>query len=164
VIYVGVGQVADVPESEQRSYAFVLCEARTRHGDKAVAALERLGPPPRASASSFTPRDWIKTFGGSFHGPMTYRTLPGQSLGQREVNGRDLVGFQSSAAYSDQPVQTEFAHFVIDDRPHRFTAPRTTFVWFENSAHNPPFEEPKAFTDWISRNVAPLGDRGRAGP
>ena len=39
----------------------------------------------------------------------------------------------------------------------RIAAPQKAFVWFENSAHNPPFEEPEAFTDWIARNVAPLG-------
>jgi len=38
-------------------------------------------------------------------------------------------------------------------------APTKAFVWFENSAHNPPFEEPKAFTDWVSDTVAPLGER-----
>lgn len=184
--YVGVGQVANVPESEKRSYAYVLGEARARHVDKAVAELERLGPPPRASAPVFTPRDWLETFGGAFHGDMTYMKLIAHSLGQGEANWRDLVAFRGSGAYSNQMLQTEFAHFVIDDRPHAFaipvfllsgrydqqseasvshhffeqvTAPRKAFVWFENSAHNPPFEEPKAFTDWISNTVAPLGDR-----
>lgn len=162
----------------------MLREAKARHIDKAVTELERLGPPPRASGSIFTPRDWLQVFGGSFHGDMNYMKLIAQCLGQREANWRGLVAFQSSAAYSNQMVQTEFAHFVIDDRPREFsvpifllsgrydhqseasvahhffedvTAPRKTFVWFENSAHNPPFEEPKAFTDWISNNVAPLG-------
>ena len=189
--YVGVGQVANVPESEKRSYAFALHEARVRHVAKAVAELERLGPPPRATGTVFTPRGWLETFGGAFHGNMTYMKLIAQSLGQREANWRDLVAFWSSSTYSNKMLQTEFAHFVIDDRPHEFftpifllsgrydqqseatvahhffervTAPHKVFVWFENSAHNPPFEEPKAFTDWISSNVAPLGDRGRGGP
>ena len=66
--YVGVGQVADVPESERRSYAFVLREAKLRHADKAIRELEQLGPPPRGSATIFTPRSWIGAFGGAFHG------------------------------------------------------------------------------------------------
>jgi proline iminopeptidase len=187
--YVGVGQVADVPESEKRSYAYVLREARARHAAKAVAELERLGPPPRGAASVFTPRDWLETFGGAFHGDMTYMKLIGHSLGQREANWRDLAGFWGSGAYSNAMLQGEFARFVIDDRPHVFavpvfllsgrydqqseasvayrffeqvTAPRKAFVWFENSAHNPPFEEPKAFTDWVSNTVAPLGERASA--
>jgi proline iminopeptidase len=188
--YVGVGQVADVPESEKRSYAYALREARARHVDKAIAELERLGPPPRAAGSVFTPRDLLEKFGGAFHGHMTYMALVRASLSQPEANWRDLDGFWNSPAYSNQMLQTEFANFVIDDRPHVFavpifllsgrydqqseasvahrffegvTAPQKGFVWFENSAHNPPFEEPKAFTDWISNNVAPLGDRAGAG-
>jgi pimeloyl-ACP methyl ester carboxylesterase len=136
----------------------------------------------------FTPRDWMLTFGGSFHADMTYMTLVQHSLSQPEANWRDLVGFQGSGAYSNQMLNDAFARFVIDDRPHSYampvfllsgrydhqsdasvargffdkvSAPQKAFVWFEHSAHNPPFEEPKAFTDWISANVAPLGERGR---
>jgi proline iminopeptidase len=28
-------------------------------------------------------------------------------------------------------------------------APKKAFVWFENSAHSPPFEEPEVFNAWI---------------
>jgi pimeloyl-ACP methyl ester carboxylesterase len=117
---------------------------------------------------------------------MGYVTLVGRSLGRSEVNWRDLVAFQGSAPYSEQLLLTEFSHFVIDDRLHTYAvpifllsgrfdrqseasvargfyekvaAPRKEFVWFENSAHNPPFEEPMAFTQWISATIAPLGDR-----
>ena len=186
--YVGVGQVANVPESEKRSYAFVLREAKARHADKAIRDLERLGPPPRGTASIFTPRNWIAAFGGAFHGNLSYGDLILASAGQSEANGRDLAGFQFGPHYSDALVQTEFSRFVIDDRPRAFevpvfllsgrydhqseasvaraffdqiTAPQKAFVWFEHSAHNPPFEEPKAFTDWIIQTVAPLGERAR---
>ncbi|MDB5468501.1 MAG: Alpha/beta hydrolase fold protein [Caulobacter sp.] len=186
--YVGVGQVANVPESEKRSYAWVLREARARHVDKAVAELERLGPPPRAG-SIFTPRDWIMTFGGSFHGDMDNTTLIRESLAQREINGRDLAGFLSAGKYSDGMLHGEFSRFVVDDRPRdyavpiflvsgrydqqseasvarrfydRVTAPKKAFVWFEQSAHSPMFEEPKAFNDWVAGAVAPLGERARA--
>lgn len=183
--YVGVGQVADVPESEKRSYEWLLREARARHVDKAVAELEKLGPPPRANAPVFTPRDWMAKLGGSFHADMDVMTLVGQSLRQPEINWRDVAAFQSSGAYTDPLTLGEFSRFVIDDRPHvyampvfllsgrydrqseasvahdffgKITAPRKAFVWFENSAHNPPFEEPKAFTDWVDTTIAPLGE------
>jgi proline iminopeptidase len=188
--YVGVGQVANVPESEKRSYAWVLREAKARRADKAVAELERLGPPPRPG-SIFTPREWIMAFGGSFHGDMTNTSLIAQSLGQSEANGRDLVAFGKSGQYSETLLHGEFTRFVIDDAPRaygvpifllsgrydrqseasvargffdRITAPRKAFVWFEQSAHSPMFEEPRAYTDWISGTVAPLGERGRPTP
>jgi proline iminopeptidase len=188
--YVGVAQVANVLESEKRSYAWVLRQAKARHVGKAVAELEKLGPPPRASAPVFTPRDWMEKLGGSFHGDMGYMTLVVRSLCQPETNWRDLVAFQSSAAYSNAMLLTEFSNFVIDDRPHTYAvpifllsgrydqqseasmargffdkviAPRKAFIWFESSAHNPPFEEPKVFTDWLINTVAPLGERAHGG-
>ena len=33
----------------------------------------------------------------------------------------------------------------------RLQAPRKTLVWFENSAHNVPFEEPEAFNATVVR-------------
>ena len=188
--YVGVGQVADVPLSEARSYVWELDEARARHVEKAVAELEKLGPPPRGGAPIFTPRDWMATLGGSFHQPMTYMTLVSRSLGHSETNLRDFIAFNSSGAYSDEMTQGEFSRFRIDDRTHTYAvpvfllsgrydhqsdasvareffdkvqAPRKAFVWFENSAHNVPFEEPKAFTDWVIDTVGPLGERAHAG-
>lgn len=184
--YVGVGQVANVSESEKRSYAWALREAKARRLDKAVADLERLGPPPRPGPI-FTPRDWIMTLGGSFHGDMTNMTLIGQSLGQREANWRDLVAFRSSGRYVERLLYGEFSRFVIDDAPRaysvpifllsgrydqqseasvaraffdRVSAPRKAFVWFEHSAHSPMFEEPEAFNAWVSDTIAPLGERG----
>lgn len=188
--YVGVGQVANVPESEKRSYDFVLREARARGEAKAVAELERIGPPPRAG-SIFTPRDWITAFGGAFHGDMTNTTLIVQSLGEREANWRDLAAYTGAGRYTEKLLHGEFARFVIDDRPRtygmpvfilsgrydrqseatvargffdRVTAPRKAFLWFEQSAHSPMFEEPKAFTDWVNTTVAPLGERGATPP
>ena len=55
--YVGIGQVADVPKSEQRSYAWALAEALTRHDKRGEAQLTALGPPPRVGQPIFTPRD-----------------------------------------------------------------------------------------------------------
>ncbi|WGM39842.1 alpha/beta fold hydrolase [Caulobacter sp. NIBR1757] len=183
--YVGIGQVANVPESEKRSYAWVLREARARGADKAVRELERLGPPPR-SGSIFTPRDQIAAFGGSLRGGMSLTRLIGESLAQPEMNGRDVVAFFSAGKYSERMLHGEFSHFVIDDRPRaysapifllsgrhdrmseasvargffeRVSAPRKAFVWFEQSAHSPMFEEPQAFNAWVSDTIAPLGER-----
>jgi len=183
--YVGVGQVADVPESERRSYDFVLKQARSRGDTKAIRELELMGPPPRPHGSAFTPRDLLQTFGGSFHGDGSYLKLIAQSLGQSEYNWRDLAAFQGAPAYSAKLLNTEFATFRIDDRPRtygvptflvsgrsdhqseasvayeffeRISAPQKAFVWFEKSGHNPPFEEPVAFQAWLIKTVRPLGN------
>jgi proline iminopeptidase len=41
--YIGVGQVASTPESEKRSYAFVLSQARLRGDADAIARLAKMG-------------------------------------------------------------------------------------------------------------------------
>jgi len=185
--YVGVGQVADVPKSEKRSYAWAVAEARARHDKRGEAQLAALGPPPRSGQPIFTPRDLMMTYGGSFHRQMGYDDLILAGLRHSEANWRDFLAFQGSGAFSNQLTQGEFSRFIIDDRPQVFAtpifllsgrydhqseasvahdfydqvrAPRKAFVWFEQSAHNPPFEEPAALQNWIVQNVRPLAMAG----
>lgn len=185
--YVGVGQMADVMESERRSYAFALREARARGNAKAIAELEAMGPPPRADGGVYTSREWLAAFGGAFHDPkMTTGRLVLIALRSSEVNWRDLAGFQMGARYADSLIQGEMKTirfgpgafrigapvFVLSGRydqqseasvAHEFfgriTAPEKHFIWFERSAHNPPFEEPDAFNRVLIEQVRPLALR-----
>jgi proline iminopeptidase len=36
------------------------------------------------------------------------------------------------------------------------TAPQKSFVWFEDSGHYPPFEEPQKFNAWMIEGVLPI--------
>ena len=36
------------------------------------------------------------------------------------------------------------------------TAPQKSFVWFEDSGHYPPFEEPQKFNAWMIERVLPI--------
>jgi pimeloyl-ACP methyl ester carboxylesterase len=67
--YVGVGQVVCWALQEQRSYDWALAEARRQGNAKAVAALERIGPPVDGEYASGragveTQRRWLGTLGG----------------------------------------------------------------------------------------------------
>ena len=44
--YVGTEQIVDMPANEQASYEIILERTRRQGNDKAVATLERIGPPP----------------------------------------------------------------------------------------------------------------------
>ncbi len=185
--YVGIGQVADVPESERRSYAWALAQAQARHDRAGEAQLRALGPPPRSGQPVFTPRDLMMAYGGSFHQKMDYGDLILAGFMEREANWRDFAAFQGSAAFSNALTLGEFSRFVIDDRPQVFAtpvflvsgrydrqseatvahdfydrvqAPRKAFIWFEQSAHNPPFEQPAALQDLLVRKVRPLATDG----
>ena len=180
--YVGVGQEADVLESERRSYAFVLAQARGHHDVAAVQRLEAMGPPPRADGEIWTPRSLLERYGGAFHGDMSELSLVLQSAGASEMNWRDAAGFLDAHAFNiaisdaegkvvlDQDhTRFEVPMFFLSGRTdhvvdapltydylQRIAAPQKGFVWFEHSGHYPPFEEPQAFDGWIFDHILPL--------
>ena len=182
--YVGVGQVADVPESERRSLAFALREAHARGNTRALAELERFAARPRTGIDIYTPRQWLAEFGGAFHAKgMNYGALAVRGARSSEANWRDIVGFQRGGAYAMGLITGEMTEitfgradfpigvpvFLMSGRydqqseasvAHDFfahlQAPRKTFVWFDASAHNPPFEEPTRFNRYLIDNVRPL--------
>ncbi len=59
-VYVGVGQIANMPEGERQGYAFALEQARV-HGDEgALEALQKLGPPPHTVSEMLSSRHWVE--------------------------------------------------------------------------------------------------------
>jgi pimeloyl-ACP methyl ester carboxylesterase len=183
--YVGVGQVADTQESEKRSYAFVLSQARSRGDVDAIARLTKLGPPPWKVGPPFTPRDLLMKFGGSFHADMGIGTLALVTMRASEANWRDFAAILLIAKFNGLSMH-EFANASLDQNHTRFAAPifflsgrydhqvdatlaeryleridapEKRFVWFEKSGHGPPFEEPDKFNEWVVRTILPLARR-----
>lgn len=187
--YVGIGQEADALESERRSYAFVLSQARARQDDSAIERLERMGPPPRRSGNLWTPRDLLEKYGGAFHGDLSQLSLVLPSAGASEVNWRDAAAFLRAHDYNlavsdaEGKVVLNMDHtrfqipifflsgrtdHVVDapltfDYLQRISAPQKSFVWFEHSGHYPPFEEPRKFNSWMSERILPLAQSACAG-
>ena len=119
-----------------------------------------------------TSRKWVERFGGSFHGNLSTGTLIWNALRTDEANVIDLVKFGQGNRFSLEHLWNEFREFDADDRLtsfrvpiyfllgrhdwqvpavlaaryfERINAPVKRLVWFEQSAHNPPFEEPALF-------------------
>jgi proline iminopeptidase len=180
--YVGIGQEADALESERRSYKFVLDQARSRRDATALERLQRMGPPPRPGGEVWTPRNLLEKFGGAFHSHGTELSLALASAGASEMNWRDgaafLLAHNYNATISDAEgkVILDIGHtrfnipifflsgrtdHVVDapltfDYLQRISAPQKSFVWFEDSGHYPPFEEPQKFNEWMTGTVLPL--------
>lgn len=183
--YVGIGQEADTPQSESRSYAWVLDEARS-HGDSAaVDRLTKMGPPPRPNGDQWTPRDLLQRYGGAFHADLSVTKLALVSASASEVNWRDAAALLFAKRYNESMEKAE-ANVVLD-RTHlefhvpvlfvsgrydhtvdaelasrylsRISAPRKAFILFEHSAHSPPFEEPARFNALMINAVRPLAIR-----
>jgi pimeloyl-ACP methyl ester carboxylesterase len=170
--YVGVGQVADMRDGERLSYEFALQEARRRKHRDAIDALRAIGPPPHTVSRMLTSRRWVERFGGSFHADLSTGRLIWAALQTDEANLIDLIKFGEGNRFSLKHLWTEFRNVDLDDRLTKFEvpivfmlgrydhqvpavlaaryferieAPAKRLIWFENSAHNPPFEEPARF-------------------
>jgi len=180
--YVGIEQVADSPESERRSRAFVLAQARMHHDADDVA---RLVKPPGNDSLIYTPRDLLEKYGGSFHANVGIGTLALITARASEANWRNFAAVALNADFN-MPAIRESSNAVLDERHTRFSvpvffvsgrydhqveaslsyryflrisAPEKRFVWFEKSGHAPPFEESERFNAWVTHVVLPLAHR-----
>jgi pimeloyl-ACP methyl ester carboxylesterase len=183
--YVGVGQVADMREGERLSYEFALREASRRNHDGAMKALQKIGSPPHTVEEMLVSRKWVARFGGSFHANLSTGKLIWAALQTDEANLIDLIKFGKGNRFSLEHLWEEFRGFDIDDRLtwfempvvfmlgrhdwqvpavlagryfDRIEAPAKRLIWFEQSAHNPPFEEPECFNRAVVEALRPLVD------
>lgn len=170
--FIGVGQVADQGAQERASWAWALSEARRRGHGRAVRALEGIGAPPLDVPALMVKNRWVGAFDGDFApGFSKTRTLLSALIGGEtgvgevrrliaantfslralwpEVRTLDLParvpGVDVPVAFLlgrlDRQCPSDLAAAYLG----RLGAPSRRLVWFERSAHNPPFEEPEAF-------------------
>jgi proline iminopeptidase len=185
-VYVGIGQIANAAENERRSYAFTIAEAKKRNEVKALAELNRIGPPPYPVESLLIQRGWLEEFGGAWHKPTSLFQLMLTSHKASEMTWYDGVKFKAGIDFSLNALQphvdkfewmmkaTRFAVpvFIVAGRYDRNTdadlareyfekieAPVKQFKWFEQSAHSPQFEEPQAFNEFVISEILPLARR-----
>jgi pimeloyl-ACP methyl ester carboxylesterase len=180
--YVGVAQIANVPQGDQLSYAFALSEAVKRQHRRAVAALQAIGPPPHAVAAGLTRGRWVERFGGVFHTDLSTGKLIWAALTTDEASLVDLVKFGQGNRFSLEHLWKEFSQvdltrYQVFEVPLFFLlgrydwhvpavlaaayfaqihAPCKRLIWFEQSAHNPPFEEPATFNQVLIEDVLPV--------
>jgi proline iminopeptidase len=181
--YVGVGQVADMGEGERLSYEFAVREARRRGDRDGMKALQEIGAPPHTVDEMLTSRKWVERFGGAFHANLSTGKLIWAALQTDEANLIDLIRFGQGNRFSLEHLWGEFRALDIDHTLTRFEtpiifmlgrhdwqvpsvlaaryferidAPFKRLVWFEGSAHNPPFEEPEVFNRTLVEALQPL--------
>jgi pimeloyl-ACP methyl ester carboxylesterase len=182
-VYAGTGQIADMPAGEKLSYDFALAEAHRRENQDAVEALEAIGPPPHGVDGMLVSRRWVERFGGSFAGDLSTGWLIWNALKADEANLVDIVKFGQGNRFSLEHLSPEQRALDLADQItelqvpvvfllgrhdrqipaelaagwfERMSAPVKRLVWFEQSAHNPPFEEPERFVRAMVDIVLPL--------
>jgi pimeloyl-ACP methyl ester carboxylesterase len=188
-VYVGVAQIAAPSQGERLSHEWAVAQARTRGDGHALRELAAMGPAPRSVDDELALGRLVERLGGTLRGGLSTGTLIRASLRTDEMGLWDLVRFGRGNRFSLETLRpqytrvdlTTFRDFQVPvvfmlgrhdwhvpavlaaDYFATLDAPRKTLVWFERSAHNPPFEQPAAFVDAMMTDVLPLA-RGSAGP
>jgi pimeloyl-ACP methyl ester carboxylesterase len=180
--YVGVAQIANFAEGERLSYEWALSQAIHRDCHRAIADLRAMSPRPRSVDDELTKGKWVEVFGGMFHqGLSTWRLILAAGSAD-EANLVDLVKFGQGNRFSLESLRPEYSKIdltryqsfrvpivfllgrydwhvpsVLAERYFdTIAAPCKRLIWFEQSAHNPPFEAPEQFLRVMTDEVFPL--------
>lgn len=180
--YVGAGQIGDWPASEVICYEFTLTEAERRRNRKALRELRAIGPPPHTARRVMVQRKWLTRFVGMVRGMSMWR-LSRIIIGGPESSVLDLPNILRGTLFSTYamwdevsalnlvkaaPVLAMPVFFFIGRHDHviapetsvayfdMLSAPSKKLVWFEESAHAPPFEEPPKFNAAMVELVRPV--------
>lgn len=181
--YVGSGQIGDWPAGERASYAFVLERAECVGNRKALRELRAIGPPPHTAENLWIQRKWLQRLEGRL-GPRSVLELTRILLGGRpETSALDLPNMLRGFRFSLDAMWTEVSnlnlvqsvpilqvpvffflgrndHWVSPDVSLAYfevlTAPSKRLVWFENSGHEPFWDEPLKFNTLMVDLVRPV--------
>lgn len=179
--YVGTGQIGEWASFEAASYAFALAEAERRLHRKAIHELRAIGPPPHAFWDMVVERKWITRFVGIVRGMSLWR-FTRITLGGPEASIVDLPNILQSQLVTPKAMWQELIQvnllksapalrmsvFFFLGRHDRVVVPETSvayfdilsapskkLVWFEDSGHEPPTEEPEKFNGLMVELVRP---------
>ncbi len=187
--YIGTGQIGDWPASEAACIAFTLAEAERRGNSRALKQLRALGAPPHSVQAMMVQRKWFSRFIGVARGVSLWKFLK-ITLGRPESSIIDLPNILRGIGFSTRTMWSEVSALNLNDivpelqipvffflgRHDRVVAPEfgaayfenlkapsKQLVWFENSTHEPPIEEPEKFHAMMSELVRPAA-LGAIGP
>ena len=185
--YVGVAQIANVARGLELEYAFDFAEATRRHDEAALATLQKIGNPPYDV-------DAILTLGSltqGFSGDVSTGRLILAALSTDEANLLDLIRFGQGNRFSLDHLWPELSRVELTQTYRRFElpiffflgrrdwhvpsvlaahwfahirAPVKSLVWFDESAHNPPFQQPAAFQRVLVEALCGIVERGCIDP
>ena len=183
-----VNPLVSVREQRQAEYKFVLAEAARRHDDEVLHTAEKIGPPPYKDAGQVLALEKLsERYGGVFHTrPARVRIMLRAFVGglvwpweiaryihanneslqamNEELLGLDLA---RSTPAIDVPVVFFLGRYdrhadarVAAAYFEMLRAPVKRLIYFENSAHNVPFEEARLFNATLAREFQSIMTSG----
>lgn len=180
--YVGIGQVANMPWGELLSYEYALTQASVKANEQAIKELRAIGPPPHTIDDMLISRRWVEQFGGAFHNTLSTGKLVRAAVNTDEANLFDLILFGRGNRFSLEHLWPEFSQLDLTTYTHfhmplffllgrhdwqvpailaasyyeTIEAPYKRLIWFEHSAHHPPFEEAENFNRIMIEEILPV--------
>ena len=180
-VYIGTGQIGNWPASEQMSYEYTLAEAGRRNDRKALAELGALGPTPHSYWRMVRQRKWLTRYAGVLRGMSPWKFFRITCSGP-ESSLFDIPNILQGMILTPKVMWDEISRinlemlapelkmpvfFLIGRHDHvvppqasqayfeKLVAPVKHFVWFEESGHEPPAEEPDKFHQIMAERVRP---------
>ena len=175
--YIGIGQVADVVQSELDSLEFTIEQAKREGNSEDIEQLMLLQPTIEKGEAR-TPRNLVRKYGGAARLIDDNKDYVTGFLFNSEYNGLDVIRYLrgihvTQEALLNEGVKHNLTNIVYEvDLPIFFgmgkfdymtsvnaaknyydslEAPIKDFVIFEESAHYPQFEEKEKFNEWINK-------------
>jgi proline iminopeptidase len=183
--FIAVNPLVSLRESQQAQYDFVLEEATRRHDAKALKRLREIGIPPYKRASQALAMEKVAQRYGAifqtepnrgwvmlraiFSGLVTPWEIPrlihANNVSLDAMNEQLLdLDLTRSVRSLDVPVLFFFGRYdrhtdanIAATYFETLHVPVKRLLWFEKSAHNIPFEEPKLFNTTAPRELQSMG-------
>jgi pimeloyl-ACP methyl ester carboxylesterase len=181
--FVSTGQIANYSEGLLAGYDFLLLEATRRNSAPAVRDLQQIGRPPYAGSDSTAKREthgrWLMDFGALWHSAEKFDRV-GWMISSVEYSWPEKLRFTGAAEKAfnmllpdllsidlstSVPAVEVPVYFAVGRHDYvapskvsmayfsRLVAPRKEWVWFENSAHFPQWEEAEKFHELLANRV-----------
>ncbi len=182
---IAVAPLIDTAAQQQAQYDFVAAEAERRGDRDAQERLRTIGAPPHRAAEHVLAMERLADrYGGLYHSPPSRvgamlggvvrglvtpweipRFIKGNNVSLAAMNDELLTLHLTQAVPTlDVPVffllgryDRHLDSLIAAQYLESLQAPVRRVVWFEQSAHNIPFEEPARFTDQVTEVLASTG-------
>lgn len=182
--YIAISQTTNQAKSDKEGYEWALARARANEDEETIKRLEKIGDPPYTIKEFITQRRAVSQFGGAFIDGSSDLELAFSMIRTDEFSWPDLITFVQGTGSSGAVLWPEQKHYDAHQRHPSIDvpiimvmgrhdkvisptlgeqyfeileAPEKELVWFENSAHGPPFEEPQKFNELVRQTARRVG-------
>lgn len=170
--FVGVNQVVSTLAQQRAQRSFVLSRARADGDEKTAKDIEQMKGPPFTPEQEATMDGLADRYGGVFHKRPSFLGATVSAIVRGYIRPWEIPSFIRANNVSLKAMEPELEQLdlrrrvplvgvpvlfalgrhdrhvdarIAGDYFHSLRAPVKRLVWFENSAHNVPFEEPDRF-------------------